>query len=116
MRKSIAWVLLIGLVVSLGLVADAQAQAKKDAASGLDRIEGTVTEVHVDKSEILVKQSGSTNLVWTIAYTPETTFGYRNAAAKVDEVKKGRRVICLGTFGTEKSRMTATRIDVRSGK
>ena len=116
MRKSIAWMLSVGLVVSLGLVAGAQAQAKKDAASGLDRVEGTVNEVRADKSEILVKQSGSTNLVWTIAYTPETKFSYRNADAKVDEVQKGRRVICLGTFGTEKSRMTATRIDVRSGK
>ncbi len=115
MRKSIAWVLLMGLVVSLGLVAGAQAQAKKDA-SGQDRIEGTVIEVHADKSEILVKQSSSTNLVWTIAYTPETKFSYRNANAKVDEVQKGRRVICLGTFGTDKSRMTAARIDVRSGK
>ena len=116
MRKSITLVLLVGLVVSFGLVAGAPAQAKKDAASGQDRIEGVVTEVHADKSEILVKQSGAVNLVWTVAYTPETKIGYRNAEAKIAEVQKGRRVICLGSFGAEKSRMTATRIDVRSGK
>ena len=34
MKKSITWVLLVGLVVSLGLVAGAQAQAKTDAPRG----------------------------------------------------------------------------------
>src|SRR5512143_2786562 len=116
MRKGITRMLLLGLVASVGLVASAQAQARKDAATKLDRIDGTVVDVNKDKSEITVKQSKSLNVTWTIAYTADTKFTYRNAEAKIDEVQKGRKVICLGTFGTEKSRMTAARVDVRSGK
>jgi hypothetical protein len=113
MRKSIAWVLLVGLVVALAFVPGAQAQAKKDPATNEDRIDGTVTDVNKEKSEISVKQSKTTNLVWTVAYTPATTFSVRNKVATIDKLEKGQKVICLGSFGTEKSRMTATRIDVR---
>jgi ABC-type transport system involved in cytochrome bd biosynthesis fused ATPase/permease subunit len=116
MRKGITRVLLLGLVASVGLLASVQAQARKDAATKLDRIDGTVTDVRTDKSEFMVRQSKTNNVVWTIAFTADTKFTYRNAEAKVEDVKTGRRVICLGKFGTEKSTMTAARVDVRSGK
>jgi hypothetical protein len=116
MKKGIACMLLAGLVVSVGLVAGARAQAKKDAATKLDRIEGTVTDVQKDKSEFMVRQSKTMNVVWTISYTPETKFTYRNENAKLEDLQVGRRVVCLGTFGNEKARMAALRVDVRSGK
>jgi hypothetical protein len=116
MRQGIVWILLVGLVVSVGLVANVQAQAKVDAKTKLDRIDGTIMDVNKDKAEIQVRQSATTNLVWTIVYTADTRFSYRNAAATIDEVQKGRHVICEGTFGTEKARMTAKRVDVRTGK
>jgi hypothetical protein len=116
MRKGIAWLLLLGLVAFAGMVTGAQAQAKKDTATKLDRIEGTVTDVNKDKSEFMVRQSKTNNVVWTIAFTADTKFTYRNADAKLEDVQTGRRVVCLGTFGTEKSKMTAARVDVRSGK
>ncbi len=126
MRKGITWVLLLGFVVSLGFVAAAQAQATKDTAAKdtpktdtatkEDRIEGYVLELNKDKSEFTVRQSKSLNVQWTVVYTPDTKFSFRNTAAKIDEVQKGRRVICMGSFGTEKTRLTATRVDVRTDK
>jgi hypothetical protein len=117
MRKSMAWMVLVGLVAMVGLAPSLQAQAKKDKATGLDRIEGTVTDVRADKSEILVRQHETANVIWTVAYTPETKFTYQNAEAKLDEVKAGRYVICLGTFGKDaKSQMNAQRVEIRAEK
>jgi hypothetical protein len=116
MRRGIVWMLVVGLALSWGLTAGVQAQAKKDSKTGLDRIDGIIMDVNKDKSEISVKQSKTTNIIWTIVYTPDTKFTYRNVEAKIDEVQKTRHVICLGTFSSNKARMTAARIDVRSGK
>ena len=116
MRRGIASILAVALVSSLGLAAGVYAQATKDEKTQLDRIDGTVMDVNKDKSEISVKQSKTTNTMWTIVYTPDTKFTYRNVAANIDEVQKTRHVICLGTFSSDKARMTAARIDVRSGK
>jgi formylmethanofuran dehydrogenase subunit E len=116
MRRGIASILAVALVSSLGLAAGVYAQATKDEKTKLDRIDGTVMDVNKDKSEISVKQSKTTNTTWIIVYTPDTKFTYRNVAANIDEVQKTRHVICLGTFSSDKARMTAARIDVRSGK
>lgn len=115
MKRSIVWVLVVGLVVAAGFVRSARAQSK-DPATKLDRIEGTITDMNKDKSEFMVRQSKTMNVVWTVAYSADTKFTYRNADAKLEDVQTGRRVVCLGTFGTEKTRMTAQRVDVRSGK
>jgi len=114
MKRGIAVLLTVALVLSLGLVAGLYAQAKTDTATKLDRLEGTVMAVNKDKTEITVRQG--TNIQWTVACTPDTKYSYRNAASTLDEVKTGRRVICLGKFGTEKTKMTAERIDVRTEK
>jgi hypothetical protein len=116
MKRGIAWLLVVALVSSLGLATGVYAQAKKDEKTKLDRIEGIVIGVNKDKSEITVRQAKTTNVQWIVAYTPDTKFTYRNAVSSLDDVKESRRVICLGTFGTEKTKMTAVRVDVRSGK
>ncbi len=116
MRRDITLMLVVVLVASIVLVPGLSAQAKKDPKTGLDRLEGFVTSVDKDKSTIMVRQSGSTSIVaWTIAYTADTKFTYRNEAGSLDDVKEGRRVIVLGKFG-EGTKMTADRIDVRTGK
>jgi len=117
MKRGIATFLAVA-VVSLGLAAGLHAQAKKDAATKLDRLEGTVISIDKTKSEIKIRQRGTTSQEWTIAYTPTTAFTYRNEKATLDTVKENLRVICLGTFGTEKekTKMTAERIDVRTDK
>jgi len=114
MKRGIAGLLAVTLVLSLGIVAGLHAQATKDAKTKLDRVEGTVVTVTKDKSEIVVRYS--TKLQWTVVYGADTKFTYRNAASTIDEVKANRRVICLGKFNTEKTILTAERIDIRTGK
>lgn len=115
MKPRITLVLVMMLVCAIVLVPVLNAQAKKDAKTGLDRIEGTIAGVNKDKSTLMVHQSDGSNAVWTIAWTADTKFSYRNKASTVDDLKDGRRVIVLGKFG-EGTKMTAERIDVRSGK
>jgi hypothetical protein len=113
MRRSVSWLLVVGLVCSLVLVAGLYAQATKDAKTKLDRIEGYVVSIDKDKSSISLRQKSGTNIMWTVVYNPDTKFTYRNSPSSADEVKDGRRLICLGKFDN-KSTMTAQRIDVRT--
>lgn len=115
MKRAIVSVLAVA-VVSLGLAAGLRAQATKDEATKLDRLEGYVVGIDKEKSEIRIRQRGTTSQEWTIAYTPTTAFTYRNEKGTLDNVKENLRVICLGKFGTEKTKMTAERIDVRTDK
>jgi hypothetical protein len=114
-KRAIVSVLAVA-VVSLGLAAGLHAQATKDEATKLDRLEGYVVGIDKAKSEIRIRQRGTTSQEWTIAYTPTTAFTYRNEKGTLDSVKENLRVICLGKFGTEKTKMTAERIDVRTDK
>jgi hypothetical protein len=114
-KRAIVSVLAVA-VVSLGLAAGLRAQATKDEATKLDRLEGYVVGIDKEKSEIRIRQRGTTSQEWTIAYTPTTAFTYRNEKGTLDNVKENLRVICLGKFGTEKTKMTAERIDVRTDK
>lgn len=116
MRRSIASILAVALVSSLGLAAGLHAQATKDTKTKLDRLEGTVLTIDKAKSEITIRQRKTTNTQWTIVYTPDTKFTYRNAEATLDKVKEGLRVICEGSFGAEKTKLNAVRIDVRTDK
>jgi hypothetical protein len=115
MKRGIVSTLVVALV-SMGLAAGLHAQAKKDEATGLDRLEGYVVGIDKTKSEIKIRQRGTTSQEWTIAYTPATKFTYVNEPATMEKVKEGVRLICLGSFGTEKTKLTAERIDVRTDK
>jgi hypothetical protein len=115
MKRCIAGILAVA-VVSLGLAAGLHAQAKKDQATGLDRLEGYVIGIDKDKSEIKIRQKGTTGQEWTLVYAKGTAFTYVNEPATLDKIKEGVRVIALGKFGTEKTKMTAERIDVRTDK
>ncbi len=115
MKRSVACMLALALVCSIGLVSASYAQATKDTQTKLDRIEGTVQAVNKDKSTILVRQRGTANAVWTVVYSAETRFTYRNEPSTVDEVKDSRRVIVLGKVGL-KDQINAARIDIRTGQ
>lgn len=115
MKRCVVGILAVALV-SLGLAAGLGAQAKKDEATGLDRLEGYVVGIDKEKSEIRIRQRGTTSQEWTLVYTKGTAFTYVNEPATLDKVKEGLRVIALGKFGTEKTRMTTERIDVRTDK
>jgi hypothetical protein len=117
MKRGIATFLAVA-VVSLGLAAGLHAQATKDQATKLDRLEGYVVGIDKAKSEIKIRQKGTTSQEWTIVYTPTTAFTFRNEKATLDTVKESLRVICLGKFASEKekTKLTAERIDVRTDK
>ena len=115
MKRSVSSLLVMTLVLTLVLVPGLLAQASKDAKTKLDRLEGYVVSVDKDKSTIMIRQRGGTNVIWTIGFDAKTKFTYRNQASSLGDVKDGRRVIVLGTFG-EGNKMTANRVDVREGK
>ncbi len=109
MRRGMSAVLVLCLTLVLGAVLSAQ--IKKDAKTGLDRIEGKIQSINKEKSTIGVKESGTTSPVWQVVYNAQTKFTMRNKPAKVEELKDGLRVIVLGKFSNEV--LTAARIDIR---
>jgi hypothetical protein len=94
-------------VLLTGGVALAQAKGKED------KLEGTIHMINKDTSTITLRVRG--NVQRQVVYTPDTKYTYRNKPGSMEEVKEGRRVICLGTFN-DKTQLVATRIDVREGK
>jgi RecG-like helicase len=115
MKRSLLSMIVLALAFSLVLVPCLYSQATKDTKTGQDRFDGTVMSINKDTSTITLRQTGK-NPTWTIVYTKDTTYTYRNQPSTVDEVKEGRRVIVLGSFPQGSTKMTASRIDVREGK
>lgn len=103
---------LFGLfALSLVLTLPANAQDKEKQQRPRDRLEGLVHEVDKDKSTITLstEQGGRRYVI----YNANTRFTMRNEPASLDEVKEGRRLICVGKFDSE-GRLTARRIEVRT--
>ena len=104
-----ALILVFGLTVVLA--AGLFAQVKKDTKSGLDRIEGRITDVGKDMT-LTVSQSGTTKATWKISYTDKTAITMRNAPGKTGDLKEGKRIIALGKF--DNNVLAASRIDIRA--
>ncbi len=102
-------------VVTLASAPSLYSQAKVETKSGLYRIEGVVLSINTEKAVISVKQAGSRNVSWPVAYTPQTSFTAGNDDATLDAVRVGSQVICLGKYDDPqaKMRMSAVRIEVR---
>jgi len=115
MRHSKSSMLALALILSLVLIPCLVAQARKDLKSGQDRLEGTIQSINKDTSTITLRQANKNNIIWQIVFDKDTKFTFRNKDASVAELKDGIRVICLGKF-LEGTKMTATRIDARTGK
>jgi hypothetical protein len=116
MKHRLAGMLALAVVVSLVLTPMVQAQAKQDPKTGLFRIEGSVTAINTDKATITVKEASSVNITWTVAYDKDTAYTVMNADGKLDDVKVGQQVICLGKIPDPekaKTHLTAVRIEVR---
>lgn len=117
MKGRVAAMLALVAIVSLALVAGLQAQAKQDPKTGLYRIEGSVTAVDSEKSLIQVKEASSANVTWSVTYNKDTAVTLRNDPTKVDEIKVGRQVVCVGKIpDPEKAQthMTAVRVEIRT--
>ena len=102
----------LALVLSLVLVSGLSAQIKKDAKTGLDRLEGIVRSVDKATSTITITQVGDVKAQWQVVYNAQTAFTFRNGASALTEVKDGRRLICLGKTDS-KGRLEASRVDIR---
>jgi hypothetical protein len=119
MKRSASLTLVVALtLLSLLLLApEARAQAES-VGNGLYRIEGTVIGVNKKASTISIRQRSHANMAWTIHYDEKTSFSYRNAESSLDDVKNGRRIICLGRYEEKggKNEMVAVVVDVRTGR
>lgn len=90
----------------------AKAEKKKEKMDQEDRLTGSVQMINKDTSVVTIRKG---NITRQVVYNADTKFTYRNKPGSLDDVKEGRRVICLGKFD-DKTRLVATRIDVREGK
>jgi hypothetical protein len=114
--------LCLAMVLSVAVIGQASAKDKaakgdktaKTASSDKEaRVSGTVQMVSKDTSTITVRDKN--NVQRPVVYSGDTKFTYRNQPGSIDDVKDGRRVIVLGKFD-DKTRLQASRVDVRSGK
>jgi Cu/Ag efflux protein CusF len=100
----------LGIVLSLLLVPRVNAEEKKAATkSKQDRLSGRVQMISKDTSTITLRKG---TVDRHVVYNDTTKFTMRNKPAKLEDLKEGRRVICLGKFD-EKTRLVATHIDIR---
>ena len=112
-RKTIASfvALILGIVLSLTLTTGVRAQETKPAAKPKeDRLSGTVQMIDKNTSTITLRKDNTTR---SVVYNNDTKYTLHNKPSSLDQVKEGRKVICLGKFD-EKNRLVATRIDVRT--
>ncbi len=92
----------------------AQKKAGKKGDSKDQRLDGRVVMVNKDTSTITVRDR-RTNAQRQVVYDASTRFTFRNKEGKLDDVKDGIRVICLGKFD-DKARLMASRVDIREGR
>ena len=122
MRRCLIFVmtLLLGSVLALPVAASqagqkpAQKEEPKAKAANQDRIDGTVHMIDAKTKMITVRLRGKTNQQ-QVMYDDSTQITFRNKAAKLDDVKEGRRVIIMGKKD-DKNVLVAHRIDVRDEK
>ena len=113
MRRGISSLLLsLGIILSCALAMPVSAKDKKAHSSKEGRVSGTVHMINKDTSTITVQKG---NLQRQVVYSPDTKWTYRNKPATMDDLKEGRRVIAIGTWD-EKTRLMASRVDIRTGK
>lgn len=118
MRRAASLTRMLALLWPLLTTAATARAQPKPQGDGLYRIEGTVIAVNKQASTITLRQRSRNNMAWTIHYTDTTSFSYRNTTTSLEDVKNGRRIICLGRYGQEgaKNEMMAVIVDVRTGK
>jgi hypothetical protein len=97
--------------VALTLFAVTPMEGGGSTQTAENRVEGQVHMIDKATSTITVRVTAKTNQV-QVVYNDKTKFTFRNKAATVDDVKEGRRVICIGEKN-DKQQLIATQVDVR---
>ena len=113
MTRRISVVLVFALVVTLLSATPLSAQ-KKEKKKGEQRLDGRVVMINKDTSTITVRDR-KTNAQRQVVYSDSTQFTFRNKKGTIADVKDGVRVICLGQFD-DKTRLVASRVDIREGR
>ena len=112
MRSRLFLVLGLGTVLSISLATSAYAQEKPKAGFTKEgRIVGAVHSVSKDTSTITVRRE---NTQRQVIYDASTQFTFKKQPSTADEVKEGRRVICLGRLN-DKNQLMARAIDIQPG-
>lgn len=106
---------LLGVALVASLSGQAYAQEEKGAAKAKapaeDRLSGTVHMIDKATSTITLRTRG--NVMRQVVYSDATKITNQNKpGGTLEEIKEGTRLICLGKFD-EKTRLIATRIDIR---
>jgi hypothetical protein len=109
MRRGTPTEIILVLSLTLMLGAGVYAQVKKDAKTGLDRIEGSILSINKAKSTLSVAQAGDTRTTWKVTYSDQTKFTLNYKPSERNDLKNGQRVVALGKF--EKGVLKADRID-----
>ena len=116
MRRSLSMLvgLLLGLALALPLASPVYAKEKKgkSASAKEDRLTGNIHMINKDTKTITLRKG---NVQRQVIWDENTKITYRNKPGSMDDVKEGRRVICLGKYN-DKTQLMATRIDIREGK
>ncbi len=106
----------IGLPLFLGMLLTpissplhAQEKEKKIPGPKQERLNATVHSVSKDTSSFTVRRGTEDRQV---VYSPQTTITHMNKPSSADEIKEGRRVICLGKINA-KNELEASQIDIR---
>jgi hypothetical protein len=116
MNRRSAGRLLTTLILGLAAAPPLVSQTKKDKNSGLDRIEGTIQSLNREKRSMIVRQRDRRNITWTILWDEETALTYQNEDTTEDDLRVGARVIALGRFPEGSLKLSALRIEIRTGR
>ena len=81
------------------------------AADKIERLTGTIKRISKDTSTIEIAAGSAPP--HKVIYNSDTKFTKRKAPGSIDDMKEGRRVICLGKYD-DKARLLASQIDVRN--
>jgi hypothetical protein len=105
---------LLGMILAVSLTTSVQGQDKEKKVPGpkQDRVNAVVRSVDKATSSFIVRR-GTQDM--TVVYDSRSTITYKNKPSTADEIKEGRRVICLGSMNAKKQ-LEASQIDIREGE
>lgn len=120
-RLSIAVALFVGLMLAAapGAAGPGQQKETKPEAKGeakgkapkQERVDGTVETIDKAARSLTVRARPD-GVLRQVLFTEKTVVSVLNKATSIDDVKAGRRVICVGQ-PNEKGQLVAARIDLR---
>jgi hypothetical protein len=113
-RLFIAMGLSVGGLLTLLVVAPVVAQQKDEKSASEVRVEGNVHMIDIKTKTVTVRLTGKPDRR-EVVYSDTTAFTFRNKPSKLEEVKEGRRVICVGKLN-DKNQLVAKQIEVRDEK